>query len=234
MLSKATQSQDSVERQFAWDTLAKVDDPAALRLIVAALAEYQRGTLPIDVWMNVLEASEGRLSQAEQSALAAFEKREAEKDPLAPYRDCLSGGDAKLGETIFMTRTELSCLRCHKVDSKGGDVGPVLTGIAKTKDNRYLLESIVDPDAKIAQNFETTNVLTEEGQVLTGIVKLETKEKLTLMTPEGKLVDIPTESITARRKGKSAMPNDLIKHMSRRQLRDLVAYLSSLKEPPSQ
>lgn len=231
LLERATRSSEVVERQTAWDALAGIDSPEATRIIKVGLADYVQGKLPADVWMNVLEASEGRLDPSELAALAAFEKSATEQDPLAPYRDCLAGGDADLGREIFMTRTELSCLRCHKVGDRGGEVGPVLTEIAKTKDSRYLLEAIVNPDAKIAENFETAVILTDEDEVLTGIVKAENDEKVSLMTAEGKLIDIPADAITVRKKGKSSMPSDLIKHMSRRQLRDLVAFLSSLKGP---
>ncbi len=155
MLAAATKSKDVVERQSAWDTLAEVDTPEATQVIAEGLQQYIDGKLPADVWMNVIEASEGRVNAAALAAREAFEKAEAEKDPLAPYRDCLTGGDAKAGEQIFMTRTELSCVRCHKVGNKGGEVGPKLTELAKTKDSRYMLEAIVNPDAKIAENFET-------------------------------------------------------------------------------
>lgn len=229
LLERATRSSETVERQSAWDALAELDTPESTRIIAAGLQQYTQGKLPADVWMNVIEASQGRVSQTEQATLVAFEKLESEKDPLAAFRDCTVGGDAKVGEEIFMTRSELSCVRCHRVGEKGGEVGPVLTEIAKTKDSRYLLESLVNPDAKIAENFETAVILDDEDQVLTGIVKKETAETVSLMTAEGKLIEIPTDSITVRKKGKSSMPSDLLKHMSRRQLRDLVAYLSSLK-----
>ena len=229
MLVEATRSNDVTERQSAWDTLADIDTPQATQAIAEGLQQYIAGKLPADVWMNVIEASEGRVNAAALAAREAFEKSEGEKDPLAPYRDCIAGGDVKNGEKIFMTRTELSCVRCHKVGSKGGEVGPKLTEIAKTKDSRYLLESIVNPDAKIAENFETVVILTDEDEVVTGIVKQETPTKITLMTADGKSVEIAVESIVQRKKGKSSMPADLIKLMTRRQLRDLVAYLSSLK-----
>ncbi len=229
LLAEATKSQDMVERQSAWDTLAEIDTPEATQVIAEGLQQYIAGKLPADVWMNVVEASEGRVSAKDLAAREAFEKSEAEKDTLAAYRDCISGGDVKTGEQIFMTRTELSCVRCHKVGNKGGEVGPKLTEIAKTKDSRYLLEAIVQPDAKIAENFETVVILNDEDEVITGIVKKETAEKITLMTADGKTVDVAVDSIVQRKKGKSSMPSDLIKLMTRRQLRDLVAYLSSLK-----
>jgi len=229
LLEQAIRSDQSIERQMAWDALGTVDDPRAVALISAALVDYQNGKLPADVWLNVLEASEGRVSREAQAALAAFEASEAAKDPLAAYRDCISGGDPEAGEQIFTTRAELSCVRCHRVGNNGGEVGPALTDIAKTKDSRYLLEAIVNPDAKIAENFETTVILTEDDEVLTGIVKQESGEQVSLITPEGKVIDIAKADIAVRKKGKSSMPSDLTKHMTRRQLRDLVAYLSSLK-----
>jgi quinoprotein glucose dehydrogenase len=49
------------------------------------------------------------------------------------------------------------------------------------------------------------------------------------MTAEGKLVSLKKDDIEQRKEGKSAMPEDLTKHLSRRDLRDLVEFLSSLK-----
>jgi quinoprotein glucose dehydrogenase len=40
------------------------------------------------------------------------------------------------------------------------------------------------------------------------------------------------EDIVARRTGPSAMPDDLHKKLSRRELRDVVEFLSGLKDPP--
>ena len=130
---------------------------------------------------------------------------------------------------LFFTKTELSCVRCHKVDATGGEVGPKLTDIGKNKDNRYLLEAIVIPDAKIAENFETVVLLTEDDQLITGILRKETEKTIELMDADGKTVMVNPEIVVSRKKGKSSMPADLIKHLSRRELRDLVAYLSSLK-----
>jgi hypothetical protein len=46
---------------------------------------------------------------------------------------------------------------------------------------------------------------------------------------EGKFVRVEKETIEERRKGNSAMPADIIKQLSQVELRDLVAYLASLK-----
>ncbi len=62
-------------------------------------------------------------------------------------------GDPKRGDTLFHTHPIASCIRCHQVGGKGGFVGPYLDGIAKRKDAAYLRESLLDPQATIAEGF---------------------------------------------------------------------------------
>jgi hypothetical protein len=44
------------------------------------------------------------------------------------------------------------------VNGKGGDVGPILEGIAVRGDRAYLLESLMDPNAKLAKGFEGLSI----------------------------------------------------------------------------
>ena len=228
-IEKSMASASMLEQQAAWDAIANIDTDAAKKIIENGLKSYVTGSLSPDLWLNVIEASEGRVSPAELAKLTEFETQATAADPLAQYRDCIMGGDPQAGSKLFFTKTELSCVRCHKIDATGGEVGPKLTEIGKNKDNRYLLEAIVNPDAKIAENFETVVLLTEDDQLITGILRKETEKTIELMDADGKTVMVNPETVVSRKKGKSSMPADLIKHLSRRELRDLVAYLSSLK-----
>jgi quinoprotein glucose dehydrogenase len=110
----------------------------------------------------------------------------------------------------------------------------VLNGIAadKEKDRRYLLESVVFPNAKIAKGYDTVILLLADETTVSGVVKSEDKKQIKLVTAENKEVVVPVEDILRRRTGPSAMPDDLHKKLSRRELRDVVEFLSSLKEPP--
>jgi quinoprotein glucose dehydrogenase len=49
------------------------------------------------------------------------------------------------------------------------------------------------------------------------------------MTAEGNLVVVPKSQIDERQTGKSAMPEDVAKQLSKSDLRDLVEFLASLK-----
>ncbi len=228
-LKEAVTSEYSSERQLAWDTLAKLDTDSAQKLIADGVERYIDGKLPGDVWLNIVEASEGKLSDALAAKLAAHNEKVSAGDPLAAYRDTLIGGDVEAGERLFKTKTELSCVRCHKVAGQGGEVGPDLTNIAKENDRKYLLEAIVAPNAKIAKGFETLILLTDDGDVFSGILKSETDDEITLLDADGKTITVEADLVVGQKKGKSSMPEDLVKQMTRRELRDIIAYLATLK-----
>ena len=98
----------------------------------------------------------------------------------------------------------MSCLRCHKVkapdgQSYGGEVGPELTGIGSRQDREYLLESIVTPDKKIAQGFESVVLATTDGKVITGVLRGEDDKQLRLITAEGHPLTVPKVEIEDRK-----------------------------------
>ena len=66
---------------------------------------------------------------------------------------------------------------------------------------------------------------TDDGKNHVGILKREDDHSLQLLTVEGKEFAIQKESISVRGRGKSSMPEDLIKRLNERELRDLVQFL---------
>jgi mono/diheme cytochrome c family protein len=76
---------------------------------------------------------------------------EAESEPL-------TAGDAKRGEDIFWKHPVAACVNCHMLGGKGSPVGPALDGIAKTKDEAHLTESLADPNAKLAESYKATPI----------------------------------------------------------------------------
>jgi quinoprotein glucose dehydrogenase len=220
---------DRVERQAALTALGAVVDPSANKPLSAALDELLEGEYPTDARLDLLTAAAKRNDDVLQVKLAAWESRRPVDDPLAAYTECLEGGDASRGRQLFFQRTQLSCVRCHKVSETGGDVGPNLSKIAADKKREYLLEAIVTPDKTVAKNFETIVILDADGQQHGGILRQEDDQKLTLITAEGKLVTIAKANIEARKAGKSSMPEDLIKYLNKAELRDLVEFLASLR-----
>ena len=67
-------------------------------------------------------------------------------------------GDAKRGDALFWTHPVAACKNCHILKGQGSAVGPALDGIASRKDAAYLLESLVNPNAKLAEGYTATPI----------------------------------------------------------------------------
>lgn len=137
------------------------------------------------------------------------------------------------GGRIFREHPAVQCLRCHQVGADGGIVGPKLDGIGRRQTREQLLESIVWPNRRIAEGFETVALTLRDGSEAKGTVKAEKEGVLTVETTldDGTAATrtIRTLDISRRERGPSAMPEGLAESLSPRELRDLVEYLATLR-----
>ena len=62
-------------------------------------------------------------------------------------------GDPVRGRTVFEKHPTAACINCHMVGGKGSPFGPALDGIATRKDEAYRRQSVLEPNAKIAEGF---------------------------------------------------------------------------------
>jgi putative membrane-bound dehydrogenase-like protein len=150
----------------------------------------------------------------------------ARLDELAPV---LTGGDAARGRDVFYGK-KAGCTACHTVAGTGGKVGPDLSKIGSIRAGRDLLEAIVFPSATFARGYEPFLLRTKDGSVYDGLIVRETAEAIVLFTPDRVEKRIPRSSIDEIRQGKiSVMPQGLDAQISRDELRDLIAFLMSLR-----
>jgi quinoprotein glucose dehydrogenase len=229
VLESALQHGSLVERQGALTILGDLPGPAADSLLGRWLDQLLAGEVNVDIQLELLEAAAKRSAPAVKEKLARYEASRSAAGLLDRFREVLAGGDAVAGRNIFLHKDEVSCLRCHKLQGLGGEVGPDLTGIGTRQKRDYLLTSILDPNKDIAKGFDTTVLALASGQLYSGIVKSEDSKQLHLITAEGQHLDIPKDQIAERQRGKSAMPEDIAKHLTKRELRDLVEFLAGLK-----
>jgi quinoprotein glucose dehydrogenase len=214
-------------RQNAVDALGRTAGGEAEKALSRLLDALLAGKLPAALRLDLLEAAATKAALKDKVAQA----RSSEKadDPVAAYRDALEGGDVESGRRIFYEKAEASCAKCHKVQGRGGEVGPVLDTIGGQKTRDYILESIVLPNKEIAQGFAQTVFLLQSDAVETGRVEKEDDRQVVLLLADGNRKTIAKSDIKARKVGLSAMPEDEIKHLTKRELRDVVEFLASLK-----
>lgn len=225
-----TMDGDSVaEQQAAISVLASLKRDDADTALTAWLDRLVQHKVADGIQLDLLSAAQSRGTKDLVARVTAFDAARRPDDHLRDYRETLSGGSTERGNEIFFGRADVSCRRCHKVDGNGGDVGPDLSKIGLDKNREYLLEAIVDPSKQIAKGFETAILQMEDGQVYAGIIKSDDGTRITLQKPDGALVTVETAKIEDRAVGKSGMPDDIIKKLSKSDVRDLVEYLSTRK-----
>lgn len=214
-------------KQSAIRSLADIKSEAADQLLLSLLADLKADKLPLELGVDVLDTAAAR----EKEPFTSTTKTIAAGDGsvLAPYRFTLKGGDAEAGKKIFLEREDVACLRCHQAGATGGEVGPHLDGIAARATAEYILESIVTPNSKIAPGFENVLVEKTDGTWVAGMIKSETDQQVVINSPEDGLVTLKRSEVKSRERGASGMPEGVGSILSRENLRDLMAYLSSLK-----
>jgi quinoprotein glucose dehydrogenase len=228
-LRDALDKGEVVEQQAALTLLGESKMAEADPVLSRWLDRLMAGKAPPALHLELLEAAEHRSAPEIKQKLARFEASRKKTDSIASYREALFGGNGRAGREIFLNKTEVACLRCHKVHGEGGEVGPDLTGIGAKQTREYLLESIVDPNKQIAKGFETVVLALKDGTAVSGVLKEENEKEIRLITPEAAYLTVTKKDVDVRETGKSAMPEDAVKHLTKRELRDLVEFLAGLK-----
>lgn len=227
-LSQIADEGETRERQASLGLLAKINQRSAQEALAAWLDRAEQGACPPELLLEVLEATRGSDNKSLAERCRKLTDRQAASSELAEmYAASLQGGDASRGEQLFLSNESLSCRRCHSLTPGEQLVGPSLADVGAKRTRQEIIESITRPNAKIVEGFQTTSLLLDTGMVVTGILRHEDDEKAVLLNADGKEVEVELHAVEDRAQGLSAMPEDLMKFMSQRDLRDVVEFLSA-------
>ncbi len=143
---------------------------------------------------------------------------------LDRYKDVLNmKSDPKRGQAIFAKH----CAVCHRIGKTGVNVAPDISD-SRTKTPRQLLDSILDPNRAIDANYFSYSVITNRGQVHSGIVAAETANAVTLRQQENKTITILRQDIEEmKNSGKSLMPVGLEQKIPPQDMADLISYIKN-------
>lgn len=143
-------------------------------------------------------------------------------------------GDPTRGRTRFFLTAQNSCASCHRVQGQGQWVGPDLSTIGTKYGKDELLRSILSPSAAIGYNYRALSLALTDGRVITGLPVEDTSERLVVKTADGRRIILRPGDIEDRKTSDvSLMPEGLAQTMSEGELVDLLAYLTTLREPVS-
>jgi putative heme-binding domain-containing protein len=201
-------------------------------LLAAALRDLK---LPADIARIGLRTvrSTGRPDEGLAEALAKAGGLSMRARTLSPQEmqamvsDVARLGDPVRGEAVFRRR-DLVCLKCHAIGGAGGQVGPDLSSIGASAPVDYLIDSLLQPNKAIKENYHSLLVTTSKGQQYSGIKVRETNNELILRDAEDREISLPIKDIEDRSPGGSLMPEGLTETLTRGELLDLVRFLSEL------
>ena len=227
LLTDIIQKRTNPEKQTALLTLGALEGSKDLPVWKSILADFEAGKLPDATWIELEEAIAATKSPELQAKFTSLLDAKAGEESWKKFAGALAEGNVRQGRRIFFENQTAQCIRCHAYDDMGGNAGPALDGIGNTLSREELLIALVDPSKRLSPGFGFVTVELNSGEKVTGTQMSEDSGSLTVKVgTEDKVIS--KKDIKSSQMAASSMPNmgDLL---SKREIRDLVSYLSTLR-----
>ena len=143
-----------------------------------------------------------------------------------------SSGNAAKGEAIFGA----SCSSCHRVNGRGGHLGPDLSRLAASQTNQMLTRAIRDASASFTSGYEPVTLVGRDGRSIRGTRKGEDAFSIQIMDTSGRLQGYVKANVREVTRDKtSLMPDFGPDRLSDQDLNDLLAFLGThrVSAPPA-
>jgi len=147
LLAVAITGGSITEVQSAVSALGSMGTESATDVLAKRMDAVESGTAHPEVVLDVLEAAEASGSPELSERVAVY------RASHVPYGEALYGGNVGRGRTIFFNDDGAACTRCHSIRQGVEGVGPNLNGIGSALTREQLLQSLVEPAARIAPGF---------------------------------------------------------------------------------
>jgi PQQ-dependent dehydrogenase (methanol/ethanol family) len=135
-------------------------------------------------------------------------------------------GDVANGARLFSA----SCSTCHRVNGRGGVLGPDLSRIGAGRSRELLAREIRDASAAIAPGYQPVTLVTKDGQRVRGARKNEDAYSIQIMDMRQRLQGyVKAELREVINEKASIMPDFKADRLSDSALDDVLAYLGTLR-----
>jgi len=213
------------EQQEVLKVMGTMPSETTVPILEDLLGGWKNDQLSDGITLELFEAVEGTNNSA---LLAQIEPYQQSGNTTEDYMDALYGGDRGIGARLFRNHPAAQCLRCHSWEEDPNSVGPSLRNIADKLDRQQLLEALIEPSARLAPGYGSVSLTLKDGSQANGILLEENVSEIFLRTNQAEPLKIEKARIAERRNNPSSMP-PMGGILSKREIRDLVKYLSTLK-----
>ena len=212
-------------------------------LAIKRLGRIHSGAKDLIRWIDTKKELNPAIRPAIAAALHSapwpeIRNRANELFPIAPSKEnrplpaivelIKKKGDASAGQRVYAGIG--TCAKCHQINGQGTNVGPDLSEIGAKLTREAMYELILFPSAGISHNYENWMVMTEQGQMINGLLLSETDHQIQIIDANGIKHTLKVEEIEEKKKQKlSLMPADLHRELTERELVDVVEYMTTLR-----
>ena len=200
---------------------------------------WNHGGTDAQIFRTIMQGVSGTLMPSNDLADAETWEIIAYLRSLAAATPKSVPGNPKAGEKLFFGPA--NCSLCHMVDGNGGRLGPDLSRIGNARSPAFVAAKIRDPNKAAAPGltepgmewpleYATVTVVTRDGQTITGVLRNEDSFSIQFMDQAENLRLYQKKDLqTISHDSKTLMPAFGEDVLSQLQLRNLVAYLESLR-----
>ncbi len=216
------------EQQDALQKLGAIGGGAAQEILGRVLDQLVAGEIRPGLQLDVAEAVAASAFPGLQDVLAQYRSDQPKMGAVASYSETLFGGDPAQGRRTLYGNPGGQCLRCHAIRGLGGEIGPELTRIGTTLSRQELLESLIDPGARIPPGYGTVTLVLLDGESIVGLVEDETSTIILVRQEGSEVRRVEKSDIAERQNAPSGMP-PMGAVLTKREIRDIIAYMATLE-----
>ena len=227
LLMEILKKRTLAEQQTALLTLGSLPGSTNFKEWTAILEDFKLGKLPEGTWIELEEAVLATGSAPLKASYETLLEEKAGGEPWKKFVGALAPGNALKGRNIFFQNQTAQCIRCHAYDDMGGNAGPAVDNIGAILSKEELLVALVDPSKRLSPGYGSITVNLVGGSKITGILMEEKKESYWIQVGTEKK-EIAKKEVASSTMAASSMP-PMGGLLSKREIRDLVSYLSTLK-----
>ncbi len=221
------------EKRDALNALAARASYAKPLLNAVSTGTVARNELTADLIRQLRNLKAAEVDEQLRQVWGSFRETSADKQPeIDRYKRIYRAGgstpgDGPRGRAVFAK----VCQQCHVLFDAGGNVGPEITG-SNRADLDYILQNILDPNAVIPNDYRSSTINLKDDRVLTGIVKSQDANALTIATANETLTVPKTDVESVILSEVSMMPEGLLAPLTEQEVRDLLYYLGRPGQVP--
>jgi quinoprotein glucose dehydrogenase len=229
LLTDVINTRTTEEQQAAITTLGSLPLEFSEKTFQNLLTKLESKKLPNELQLELAEAIDSTKSSTLKDRFAKAIRTQSADSLKSNFAGALLGGDPNKGGNLFWSHPTAQCVRCHSIDDYGGTAGPRINGVAKRLTREQLLESLVNPSARIADGYGVVTLELTSGKKVIGILQKELTDSFVLKSGDKPDTVVLKSAVSKRTDAPSSMP-PMQYLLTKREIRDVVSFLATLKE----